>query len=102
MIAGTIKVKRPRGGAWSGVSRAGVPSLFVRRTEAVSKLFTQPHLRGLAQGDFELSLRGLLGDGAPLSASSIERLRGKWQLNYEAWGSRRLDNLCTPGPMVSM
>jgi putative transposase len=38
-------------------------------------------------------LRGLLGDGAPLSASSIERRRAKWQLEFEAWRSRRLDNL---------
>src|SRR5262245_22370299 len=48
---------------------------------------------GLAQGDFELALRGLLGEGAPLSPSSIERLRAKWQLEYEAWRSRRLENL---------
>ena len=38
-------------------------------------------------------MRGLLGDGAPLSASSIERLRAKWQLEYAAWRSRRLDKL---------
>jgi hypothetical protein len=37
---------------------------------------------GYSQGDFELALRGLLGDGAPLSASSIERLRAKWQLEF--------------------
>jgi len=33
--------------------------LFVRRTEAVSKLLPQPHLRGARQGDFELSNRRL-------------------------------------------
>jgi putative transposase len=27
------------------------------------------YLHGLAKGDFELALRGLLGDGAPLSRS---------------------------------
>jgi transposase-like protein len=67
--------------------------LFVRRTEQVGELLPQLYLHGLAQGDFELALRGLLGDGAPLSPSSIERLRSKWQLEYEAWRSRRLDNL---------
>jgi hypothetical protein len=30
-------------------------------------------LHGLSKGDFEMALRGLLGDGAPLSASSIGR-----------------------------
>ena len=53
----------------------------------------QLYLHGLAQGDFELALRGLLGEGAPLSASSIERLRAKWQLEYQAWKNRRLDHL---------
>jgi hypothetical protein len=48
------------------------------------------YLQGLAHGDFELALRGLLGEGAPLSASSIARLRGTWQLEYDAWRSRSL------------
>src|SRR5258708_6468806 len=61
--------------------------------EEVSEVLPQLYLHGLAQGDFELALRGLLGDGAPLSASSIERLRAKWQLEFEGWRSRRLDNL---------
>ena len=48
---------------------------------------------GWPRGDFELALRGLLGDGAPLSASSIERLRGKWQQEYAGWKSQRLEHL---------
>jgi len=34
----------------------------------------------LALGDFDLALRGLLGDGAPLSAASIARLKAGWRL----------------------
>ena len=49
---------------------------------------------GLAQGDFELALRGSLGEDAPLSAKSIERLRAKSVVDYEAWTTRsRLDEL---------
>ncbi len=33
------------------------------------------------------------GDGAPLSASSIERLRAKWHQEYEAWRREPLDDL---------
>jgi putative transposase len=66
---------------------------LVRRTEQVAELLPQLYLHGLAQGDFELALRGLLGDGAPRSPSSIERLRNKWQLEYETWKGRRLDKL---------
>ena len=31
------------------------------------------------------ALRGLLGEGAPLSAASLARLKGAWQAEYEAW-----------------
>ena len=37
-----------------------------------------------------MALRGLLGEGAPLSPSSVARLKGKWQAEYEAWRSRSL------------
>ncbi len=38
-----------------------------RRTREVGELLPTLYLHGLAQGDFELALRELLGDGAPLS-----------------------------------
>ncbi len=37
-------------------------------------------------------MRGLLGDGAPLSSSSIARLRGQWETDYQTWQERRLDD----------
>ena len=48
---------------------------------------------GLAEGDFDLALRGLLGEEAPLSPSTVARLKQKWQGEMEAWQSRRLDDL---------
>ena len=42
--------------------------LFKRRTEDGGRLLPELYLHGLAEGDFDLALRGLLGDGAPLSA----------------------------------
>ena len=41
----------------------------------------------MAEGDFELALRGLLGEGAPLSKASIRRLRAVWSSEF---GRRRL------------
>lgn len=35
--------------------------------------------------------RALLGETAPLSKSSMTRLKGRWQGEYEAWSKRRLD-----------
>src|SRR5215470_14819985 len=93
MMAGTIELRRPRLRGLEQRFESRILPLFVRRTEQVSELLPQLYLHGLAQGDFELALRGLLGEGAPLSPSSIERLGAKWQLEYEAWRSRRLDNL---------
>ncbi len=48
---------------------------------------------GLALGDFERALRSLLGEGAPLSPASLQRLKAQWQHEYEAWKRRRLDEL---------
>ena len=91
LTSGTITVRRPRvrGLEQRFVSR--VLPLFKRRTEEVGALLPELYLHGLAQGDFELALRGLLGDGAPLSSSSIARLRAQWQLEHEAWAQRLLD-----------
>ena len=93
MMAGTITVRRPRVRGLEERFESRLLPLFVRRTEQLGDLLPQLYLHGLAQGDFELALRGLLGEGAPLSASSIERLRAKWKLEYEEWRQRRLDEL---------
>ena len=44
----------------------------------------------MAAGDFELALRGLLGEGAPLSKASIRRLRAVWSSEFEMWAKRSL------------
>src|SRR5262245_6453328 len=82
---GTIVVRRPRVRGLEEQFESRLLPLFVRRTEQVADLLPELYLHGLAQGDFELALRGLLGDGAPLSAKSIERLRGKFEAEYEGW-----------------
>src|SRR5262249_27114297 len=67
--------------------------LFKRRTQELGELLPELYLHGLAKGDFELALRGLLGEGAPRSASSIARLKAKWQLEYDAWKAQDLAGL---------
>jgi transposase-like protein len=93
MMAGTVVVRRPRVRGLEERFESRILPLFKRRTEAVGEVLPQLYLHGLAQGDFELALRGLLGEGAPLSASSIERLRVKWREEYGAWSKRRLEEL---------
>ena len=67
--------------------------LFQRRTKEVGALLPELYLHGLALGDFELALRGLLGDAAPLSASSLVRLKATWQAQYAAWQERDLSDI---------
>ena len=66
---------------------------FKRRSKAIGDMLPELYLHGLSKGDFDLALRGLLGEGAPLSASSIERLKAKWQLEYEEWKRQDLSSL---------
>ncbi len=92
MQGGTITVQRPRVRGLEERFESRVLPLFERRTREVGEMLPELYLHGLAGGDFELALRGLLGEGAPLSASSIERLRAKWQVEHDAWKQRRLDD----------
>jgi putative transposase len=90
LMNGTITIRRPRVRDLEERFVSRVLPLFKRRTEAVGALLPELYLHGLALGDFELALRGLLGDGAPLSASSIQRLKAAWQAQYAAWRTRSL------------
>jgi transposase-like protein len=87
---GTIEVRRPRARNLEDPFESRLLPLFAKRSKEVGELLPELYLHGLSKGDFELALRGLLGDGAALSASSIERLRAKWQLEYDAWHERPL------------
>jgi len=93
LTSGTVTVRRPRVRGMHARFVSRVLPLFQRRTLQVGELLPQLYLHGLALGDFELALRGLLGEGAPLSAASLVRLKARWQLDYEAWKQRRLDDL---------
>lgn len=87
---GTITVQRPRVRGLEERFVSRLLPLFARRTKEVGALLPELYLHGLAEGDFELALRGLLGDGAPLSKSSIRRVREGWEEEYTEWCQRRL------------
>jgi transposase-like protein len=93
MSSGTITVKRPRVSDMEEKFASRLLPLFKRRTEEVGALLPELYLHGLSLGDFDLALRGLLGDGAPLSPSSILRLKADWQEQYSAWKRRDLSEL---------
>jgi putative transposase len=93
MSNGTVELRRPRVRGLEQRFESAVLPLFARRTKEVGALLPELYLHGLAEGDFELALRGLLGEGAPLSASTVARLKGKWQGEYALWRQQSLSGL---------
>lgn len=93
MSNGTVELRRPRVRGLEQRFESAVLPLFARRTKEVGALLPELYLHGLAEGDFELALRGLLGEGAPLSASTVARLKGKWQGEYALWRQQSLSEL---------
>jgi len=85
MSLGTVEIRRPRVRSLDERFESRILPMFKRQTETVRALIPELYLHGLASGDFELALRELLGEGAPLSASSLQRLKEKWQGEYEQW-----------------
>ena len=60
LSVGTITLRRPRVRGLAERFESQLLPLFKRRTEAVGQLLPRLYLHGLALGDFDLALRGLL------------------------------------------
>ena len=93
LSSGTLTVRRPRVRGLTERFESRLLPAFKRHTEEVGRLLPELYLHGLALGDFDLALRGLLGDGAPLSAAAIARLKAGWQAEYELWRTRAVADL---------
>jgi putative transposase len=93
LSCGTVELARPRLRGVEERFESRLLPLFARRTQDVAQLLPTLYLHGLSMGDFELALRGLLGDGAALSESSIARMKSKWQGEYALWNQRSLAEL---------
>ena len=62
-----------------------------RMSHETQKLFARLYLEGLSTGDFEPVFRQLLGETAPLSPSTLIRIKADWQAEYDAWRNRPLE-----------
>lgn len=96
MGVGAIPIRQPRvSDVPPEVAPAGFQSQIIRRYQPLSasaqQLLTRLYLEGISTGDFEPIFRTLLGETAPLSPSSIVRLKANWQAEFTAWQTRRLD-----------
>jgi len=93
LMNGTVRIRRPRVRNTEERFESMILPYFKRRSKELGEVLPELYLHGLSSGDFELALRGLLGKGAPLSAASIQRLKAKWQLEYEDWQSKDLSDV---------
>lgn len=90
LSCGTVEFRRPRMSDLDGRFESALLPFFARRTREVNALLPELCLNGLAEGDMDLALRGLLGDDAPISAATVARLKAGWQRDLDEWSSRSL------------
>jgi transposase-like protein len=88
--SGTVRVRAPRVRDSEEPFASQVLPAWQRRSRAVQELIPELYVQGLATGDFEPALRGLLGERAALSPSTVVRLKAQWESEYEAWRTRSL------------
>jgi putative transposase len=93
---GPIEVEQPRihdrraEGEREKFSSAILPP-YLRKTKSVEELIPWLYLKGVSTGDFSEALAALLGPEAKgLSASTITRLKGVWEQEYQQWSKRSL------------
>ncbi len=65
LSAGTITVRRPRVRGLAERFESRLLPVFKRRTDTVGELLPTLYLHGLAEGDFDLALRGSWGRARP-------------------------------------
>jgi transposase-like protein len=64
---------------------------YLRRTRSLEELLPWLYLKGVSTGDFSEALAALLGPQAPgLSATTIGRLKGGWEGEFDTWQARSL------------
>lgn len=85
---GTIQVRRPRVRGLDEPFESRVLPFFMKRTQDIKACLPQLYLHGLSLGDFDLALGGLLGDDAPISATTVARLKEVWHGEYRQWQER--------------
>lgn len=93
---GAVAVQQPRvhdrrpEGEREKFSSAILPP-YLRKTKSIEELIPWLYLKGVSTGDFSEALAAILGpDAKGLSATTVTRLKGVWQQEYDAWQKRSL------------
>ena len=93
---GQVAVKQPRvrdrrpAGEREKFSSSILPP-YLRKTKSVEELIPWLYLKGVSSGDFSEALAALLGPQAKgLSATTVTRLKGIWEQEFQEWNRRSL------------
>ena len=82
--------RRPAGKREKFTSKILPP--YLRKTKSIEELIPWLYLKGVSTGDFSEALAALLGPEAPgLSATTVTRLKGVWEAEYQTWSKRSLE-----------
>ncbi len=65
---------------------------YLRKTKSIEELIPWLYLKGVSTGDFSEALQALVGKDCPgLSATTITRLKGVWEQEFQQWSQRSLE-----------
>ena len=82
--------RRPEGEAESFSSQILPP--YLRKTKSLEELIPWLYLKGVSTGHFSEALAALVGPSAAgLSATTITRLKGVWEEEFQEWTKRTLE-----------
>jgi putative transposase len=88
----TVQVPKVRDRTHQGIKfNSSLLPPYLKRAQAVEEVLPWLYLKGVSTGDFAEALASLLGDNTQgLSASSISRLKAKWNQELQQWQERSL------------
>jgi putative transposase len=65
---------------------------YLRKPKSIEELIPWLYLKGVSTGDFSDALKALVGPDCPgLSATTITRLKGVWETEFQEWNARSLE-----------
>ncbi len=89
---GPVRVRVPRTQDRSGAGRCFRSELlppYLKKTRRVEAVIPWLYLKGISTNDFGEALQALFGESVKgLSAATIARLKGGWELEYAGWRER--------------
>ena len=85
-----VRDRRPADQAEPFTSKILPP--YLRKTKSIEELIPWLYLKGISTGDFSEALKALVGPDCPgLSATTVTRLKGIWEQEFQEWSKRSLE-----------